>query len=212
MSDPGATAGGRVRLQVDERRQRLLELGLELFSAHSYHELSIDRIAKSAGISKGLLYHYFRSKRAYYVETVRYAAAQWLDLTQGAAEASRDDGTPDPEALVRGLHVFFEQVRKHARAYTTLLRGGLGADDELLMVVDRTRQEFLARIIARLTDEPTPLQRTAVRGWVGCVEAASLDWLEHQDIPVDELCEVLAASLLQILVCVGLVGSAADGP
>ena len=79
--------------------------------------------------------------------------------------------------MVRGLRVFFEQVRKHARAYKTLLRGGLGADDELLMVVERTRQEFLSRIVERLTDRPTPLQRTAVRGWLGCVEAASMRML-----------------------------------
>lgn len=191
-------------MQVDARRQQLLELGLDLFSAHSYHELSIDRIAKAAGISKGLLYHYFPSKREYYVETVRHAAAQWIELTEQAAEVSEAEAG-DPAIMVRALQAFFTQVRKHARAYTTLLRGGLGADGELLQIVESTRQEFLARIFRRLTDAPTPIQRVAVRGWLGCVEAASLDLLEHEDVAVDELCEVLVAALVQILISVELV-------
>lgn len=206
MSSSDPPDGGRIRLQVDVRRQKLLELGIDLFSGHSYHELSIDRIAKAAGISKGLLYHYFPSKRAYYVETVRFSASRWLDLTEGAARAVNEGG-PSFDGVVRGLMAFFEQVQKHARAYTTLLRGGLGADDELLRIVERTRQEFLTRIFRRLTDAPTPIQRTAVRGWLGSVEAASLDWLEHGDIPMARLCEVLAASLVQILESVDLLGA-----
>jgi AcrR family transcriptional regulator len=53
------------RLQPEERRQRLLERGAELFAVHSYDELSMREIARAAGISKPLLYHYFPSKRAF---------------------------------------------------------------------------------------------------------------------------------------------------
>jgi AcrR family transcriptional regulator len=49
------------RLDVDERRRRLLELGIELFTRHSYAELSRAAIARAAGISKAPLYHYFPS-------------------------------------------------------------------------------------------------------------------------------------------------------
>ncbi|MBW2509289.1 MAG: TetR/AcrR family transcriptional regulator, partial [Deltaproteobacteria bacterium] len=71
----------RTRLQVDVRRQQLLELGLELFASQSYDELSIDEIARRAGVSKGLLYHYYPSKRAFYVAAVREAARQLLEET-----------------------------------------------------------------------------------------------------------------------------------
>ena len=61
MSEPAYT-----RLDVDERRRRLLAFGAELFARHAYDELSMARIAREAGISKALLYHYFPSKQAYF--------------------------------------------------------------------------------------------------------------------------------------------------
>src|SRR5215217_6165216 len=51
------------RLQVDERRRQLLERAMELFATHGYDELSMAKIAREAGVSKPLLYHYFPNKR-----------------------------------------------------------------------------------------------------------------------------------------------------
>jgi len=70
------------RLDVDERRRRLLELGADLFARFSYDELSMARIAREAGISKALLYHYFPSKQAYFVATLEQAAAELAETTQ----------------------------------------------------------------------------------------------------------------------------------
>src|SRR5215469_2622841 len=71
----------RSRLDVDERRRQLVSLGLELFSTRAYDAVSIDELAREAGISKGLLYHYFPTKRDFYVATVREAAQQLLSRT-----------------------------------------------------------------------------------------------------------------------------------
>ena len=64
----------RHRLQVDERRKQLIDLALELFGNRPYDEISIDETAKEAGVPKGLLYHYFPSKRAFFVAAVEAAA------------------------------------------------------------------------------------------------------------------------------------------
>src|SRR5258707_513482 len=76
------TVPRRVRLQIDERRSQLLELGIKLLSAHSYDDISIDQVAETAGISKGLLYHYFGGKREFYVEAIREASLQLRQVTQ----------------------------------------------------------------------------------------------------------------------------------
>ena len=70
------------RLDVDERRRRLLELGADLFTRFAYDELSMSRIAREAGISKALLYHYFPSKEAYFVATLETAAAELEERTR----------------------------------------------------------------------------------------------------------------------------------
>jgi AcrR family transcriptional regulator len=70
------------RLDVEERRKQLVALGIELFAERTYDDVSIDELAHAAGISKGLLYHYFPTKRDFYIATVKQAAQELLDRTR----------------------------------------------------------------------------------------------------------------------------------
>ena len=189
------------RLSVDERRQQLLELGVQLFSLHAYDDVSIDDIAREAGISKGLLYHYFGGKRAFYLATVELEAQRLLDTLQ-----------PDPElpAEIRaqqGLSRYLDFVEERSDAYIALMRGGLGRDDQAEAIVDRTRQALADRVVEALgVDPPPPEHRLAARAWIGAVEASSLDWLAHRDIDREVLLQILLGALA------GLVASARIGP
>src|SRR5689334_8130279 len=126
----------KARLGLDERRAQLLRLGRDLFSVRSYDDIQIDDIAAAAGISKGLLYHYFGSKRGFYVATVEEAAREILEATQ------LDPSLPPPEKARRSMEVYLDFVEQHAGAYLALLRGGIGTDPEVARIVDRTRNEF----------------------------------------------------------------------
>src|SRR3954466_13874870 len=64
----------RVRLDNDERRAQLLALARSAFSDRAYDDVSIDDLAREAKISKGLLYHYFPTKRDLYVAGLRQIA------------------------------------------------------------------------------------------------------------------------------------------
>ena len=68
------TAPTRARLSPEERRSQLLDLGVRLLATRSLDELSIDLLAEQAGISRGLLYHYFGNKHAFHEAVVRRAA------------------------------------------------------------------------------------------------------------------------------------------
>src|SRR3954447_2270599 len=70
------------RLQTEERRRQLLEAGARVFTEHSYDDASMASVARAAGIWKGLLSHYFPSKRALFVSTLEAAAAELRDITQ----------------------------------------------------------------------------------------------------------------------------------
>ena len=181
-----SSSSARTRLAVDARRAQLLELGQELFSTHSYDELSIDDIARAAGISKGLLYHYFPSKRDYYVATVHAASAELLRQTQTPADAA------PLERLRAGLDAYLGYVERHATAFATLLRSGVGFDPEVSAIVEGTRQAFLDRLRSGAAD-PSPALRNSLRGWIGFVEACVLDWLDHGDVSRDRLLEVLVS-------------------
>jgi len=183
----------RTRLQVDVRRQQLLELGLELFASQSYDELSIEEIAKRAGVSKGLLYHYYTSKRAFYVAAVSEAARQLLEETD--VDKHGTGSAPDPEGQRAGLRAFLDYVSRHRAVYSFLLRGGIGTDPEVALVLERTREALVDRMLTRLSrfgarmDDPNA--RLRLRGWLGFLEAASLDWAERQELHADAFLELL---------------------
>ena len=59
------------RLEPDARRAHLLAVGATVFGSKAYDEVQIDQIAKEAGVSRGLLYHYFPSKRAFFAAIIQ---------------------------------------------------------------------------------------------------------------------------------------------
>lgn len=185
----------RLRLATDERRAQLLALGRRLFNERPYDELSIDDIASAAGISKGLLYHYFSSKRVFYVETVRAASEEMLSLTRPPSDL------PPPDRLRHGLDAYLDYVEQNARAFLTLMRGGVGNDEEVAAVVEKTRRTLVKRIAEHGLGlkKLRPVVRVALRGWLGFVEAASLDWLDHRDVDRDALRATLTAALTSAL-------------
>ena len=197
----------RVRLDVEERRRQLVELGLEHFGDRAYDDVAIDEIAEAAGISKGLLYHYFPTKRAFYGAIIREAAARLVACCEVQTSA------PPLEALHAGLDAYLGYVRAHAKAYATLMRSGVGVDPEIARIVDATRAKFVDLLTAgfeqgempapaRLLD--SPLARLALRGWVGFAEAASLGWTEAiaagRPAPSQsEVRDLLAKALVEIV-------------
>lgn len=184
----------RARLDVDERRAQLLAVGLAAFSARSYDEVSIDELARDAGVSKGLFYHYFPTKRDLYVAALGQAAQQLLDET-----TTDRRGTPE-ERVRRGLATYLDFVERHGQAYAALMRGGIGSDPEVASLLEQTRRTFATRVLEDVPQEAaSPLLRAALRGWIGFVEATSLDWAQHRAARRDELVDLLAAVLFDVV-------------
>src|SRR3954451_4504223 len=95
------------RLDVDARRAQLVALGERLFTTHAYGELSMARIAREAGISKALLYHYFPSKQAYFEATLQAAAEQL------AADTEPDPSLAPAQQLERSLDAYLGWIDEH---------------------------------------------------------------------------------------------------
>ncbi|WP_394837326.1 TetR/AcrR family transcriptional regulator [Pendulispora rubella] len=181
-------------MSVDERREQLVALGLAAFSAQPYDEVSLDEIARAAGVSRALIFHYFPTKRDFYIATMQAAASEFLAATVEEA------GTP-LERLNLGLEGHFRYVEEHASGYSALLRGGIGSDPEILKIVELTRTHILKVILAELPQgvRETPVMRSALRGWIGFVEAIALDWIDHRDVSSAELKAVALKTLANLL-------------
>jgi AcrR family transcriptional regulator len=183
-----------VRLEVDERRAQLLELGLSLFSARSYDAVSIDELAKAAGVSKGLLYHYFPTKRDLYVAGLRLASGRLLEQTA-------PDFTLAPEDRARrGLETYLDFVDRHGQAYVALMRGGIGSDPEVAEILEESRSTFVRRILSDVPPELAGgLLPLALRGWLGFVEATAIEWITHRAATRDQVVRLLVPLLFDVL-------------
>ncbi len=179
-------------MENDARRAQLLALGLNVFSSRAYDDVSMEDLARAAGISKGLVYHYFPTKRHFYVAALREAARQLL------AQTEPNESDPPEERLRKGLEGYLGFVEKHARAYTTLMRGGMGVDKQVGAIVEKTRAAFVDRFFSapELKSALTPAMKLAVRGWVGFVETTALEWLENREIPRHALLDMWTRGLL----------------
>ncbi|HEV2787109.1 MAG TPA: TetR/AcrR family transcriptional regulator [Solirubrobacteraceae bacterium] len=190
------------RLDVDERRRRLLELGTDLFARFSYDELTMARIAREAGISKALLYHYFPGKQAYFSAALEQKASELARLT------GTDPALPPLEQLTASLDAFLAWVDDNAVAYGKLVRSA-AAIPEVREVVDRVRDATSARILEGIAPggPPPAALRAAVRAWLWFMDGAILDWVEHGDMAREKLQGLLLGTLLGAVTASGEGGA-----
>jgi AcrR family transcriptional regulator len=194
MAEPAQRA--YTRLQNDERRRRLLALGERLFTEHAYGALSMAQIAREAGISKALLYHYFPSKRDFFVATLAAGAEELRRLVEP------DPDLPPAEALAGSVDAYLRWIDEHAEGYARLMEGA-GSEPEVRALVEGVRHATADRILAGLgVNEPAG--RAAVRGWLWFTDGVCLDWVHHRDLDRGQVHGLLLGTLLGALMAAGV--------
>jgi AcrR family transcriptional regulator len=186
------------RLSTDARREQLLASGAQLLAARPFDEVSIEEIAGAAGVSKGLLYHYFPTKKDFLIAAIERGQEELAELT------APDPGLPPAEQLGASLDNFLDFVEQHEAAYSAIFRSRGGGDPEIQAVLEAGRQQRMDAVIDSLASweaapasvERTPTLETAVQGWFFFVEGAVLRWLERRDLERDELRELLGMALI----------------
>lgn len=182
----------RTRLDPEQRRAQLIELGVELLATRRLDELSVELIAQTAGISRGLLFHYFASKHEFHVEVARAAAAEMLRRTEP------DTALSPVDALRGALTAFIDYVEENPDNYKSLVRGASSGDTELRAIFDETRSTMAQRVIdvvAAMGLTVSPRATLAIHGWVAYVEECVVRWIDHGTVARDELLDMLTKSL-----------------
>jgi AcrR family transcriptional regulator len=164
---------------------------MEFFSTKAYGEVWVEQIAEAAGVSRGLLYHYFPNKRDFYVAVTRRAVEEAGQLTE-----------PDPELqpdrrLEAGIHAFLRYAEEHSQGFLTAYRGSLAGDAEVREIVEQARRRQGMRILTTVAgpDEPPPLLRQAIRGWIALAQNMTAEWLESREVPRETMQEMFTKSL-----------------
>jgi AcrR family transcriptional regulator len=192
------------RLTGDQRREHLLHVGVDLLGRHGTADVSIEEIAQAAGVSKGLLYHYFPTKDDFLLAVLDRSQAEMDQLL------ARDPDLSPLAQFDRNLDGFLRFVDDHAAGYLAAVNARGRSEAVRQLIEDRRarRVDELAALVAVVRgvsreEARTPQLVAAIEGWLGFSEGVIVRWLGDREVSREQVHDLLRRVLLE---CVDLSG------
>jgi AcrR family transcriptional regulator len=179
------TAPRPLRRSADDRRAQLVQIGLELLPTTPVQELTIDEVARRAGISRSLLFHYFATKREYYTAVTRAAADLMLEHLLPAPD------TPREEQVAGMLDRYVGWVETFRESHLAFVRGAAGGDPWVAEVYEDTRGRLVAVALEALDLPDDAQHRQLVLAWFAFTEDLVGHWAREPTMPRPELLVLL---------------------
>lgn len=175
-----AAASRTTRLARDERRAQILACARRLFSERHFGAVSTTEIARAAGVARGLIHHYFGTKRELYLEAVRSMLSMPLQPVP-----TEVDGRDPEQLLGEGVDRWLELLARNRETWIAA-RGaqGFGRDPDVEAILEEAREGAVDQVIEALRPGTDPAAapaelRGVARAYAGLAEATSLEWLQH---------------------------------
>ena len=192
---PDSAPPVRRRLSAPERRRQLVAIGLAKIVEKPIQDLPMDDIAAEAGISRGLLFHYFPTKTDFYLSCIAAAGRRMLRTT------APDEDLPGEAQVEMVTRLMVEQIERRRDFYLALVHGHGVADPRVSEVMESVRDGSTARVMDAL-DVPER-QRDVVRAWWAYTEDRALTWSAvptgERPVPVAVLVAECVAALHVLL-------------
>ena len=165
------------RLTAAERREQLLDVANALLAERGYEEVTVDHIAKAAGVARGLVHHYFGGRKEVYLALLeRLAAGREGDLRPPLGRSAR-------ARVSDSVSRWLDWTEANQTIYLgTIAPGEDIADPDVRRVVTDLVRRAVALLIRFHSDiaEDSPRVRYALECWTGLNRAATRRWL-HGD-------------------------------
>ena len=183
------------RLGPDQRREEILDCAVRLFGERPYSAVSTTEIASAAGVARGLLNHYFGTKRALYLDVVRrmvfLAYADWRQPSGGTLR----------QRVEQSVDWYLTAVARNGKTFVAVIGAeGVGADPEVEHILAEADDVAAARVLEALgVTGASGRQRAAVRAYGGMAKAAVREWIEHGGMSRADTHALLSATLITIV-------------
>lgn len=184
------------RLEPDARREQILSCAVRLFGERPYSEVSTTELAREAGVARGLINHYFGTKRDLYLEVVR----RMVMIPRHAVKR-----LPDGPLEVRvdgAVRWFLDAVARHNKAWLAAT-GAIGSDPDVERIVAEADEWGVDRVL-----EATGLAaevghreelRAMIRAYGGMAKVAAREWLVREDLTRAQAHTVLSTALVALI-------------
>lgn len=188
----------RTRLDPDLRRGQILEAAADIFREQEFSAVSLDAVAAAAGVTRGLLHHYFGSKRGLYLAVVEQAVR-----VPDEARILPDETSGDlDEVLAVCVASWMRMIEAAGGLWSGSAPTGGFAVTDVDAVITRARDDLVERMVVEL---PFPesldpdLLRSALRAYAALARVISQEWLVAETITREQAAAMLHASLLAIV-------------
>lgn len=153
-----------------DRRRQILDVALTAFSSAGYHNTSMVDIAEALSMTKPVVYQYFDSKRALYLELLQDVADS---LTKCVTNAIAHSDSPRSR-VQNGMHAYFTWVNENREAFSLLFESSERVDEEFADIVHEFEQNAAKAIAPFIAaDVSSEDQYTFAVGLVGMAETVS---------------------------------------
>ncbi|MBE1579226.1 TetR/AcrR family transcriptional regulator [Amycolatopsis roodepoortensis] len=186
------------RLEPDERKEQIFACAARLFSDRPYSEVSTSDIAAEAGVARGLINHYFGTKRELYLEIIRRA----LTVPRLAVEIL-PEGPLELRADV-AIDWFLDMVTSQEKMWLAAIAPeGIGRDLEVERILEEADRESADRVLEAVglsrESEHGPELNALVRAFGGMVKAAGREWLVRGSLDRSQVHTLLSKSLVTLV-------------
>jgi AcrR family transcriptional regulator len=129
-------------MRAPERRAQLLEVARKVFGNSGFHGVSMEEVAKEAGITKPILYDHFSSKKDLYLALLDEDLADLLDKVREAL----DSPVGNRERIRRSFQAYFDFVDEQADGFRLMMQESVGAEKDFRERVERMRDAAVAEV------------------------------------------------------------------
>ena len=182
-------------------------MGLEMLGQRSYDQISITELARAAGISKGLLYHYFPTKADFVIAVLQHSREQ-LD------ERLAFDSSLDPAvAIDASLDAYLSYAEEHATGFLAVIRARSGDDEAIRSDLAAGRRRWVSTLTdfaaalaeADRAELESPALETVLGAWLAFSEDVIARWLTDSELKRDQVHHVLRQALFANLASVAAI-------
>ena len=192
------------RLSPDARRQQILEAARALYADRPYHRVSTSEVARAADVTRGLVHHYFGTKRALFLEAMRSTvvmpAGELPDDLAAKPLAERTRWTMD--WILEGAATYGQGWVNVAGAVST------EAGSDLQELVDEADDNAARLVLDALALPDEPQLRARLRTVAPLVKAACREWLQRATLTRSDVLDLTTAAVLGVLRTAGITGDA----
>lgn len=186
------------RLEPDQRRAQILACARRLFGERNYESVSTTELARESGVARGLINHYFGTKRELYLEVIR----ELVFIPDFAVERLAH-GTLE-QRVEGSIDRFLDVIERNRNMWLGMIgTGGFGRDEDVARILREADEDTADRMLETLglkrISAGREELRAMIRSYSALAKSVTGEWMVRGTLTREQVHTLLCTTLLAIV-------------